>query len=222
MKGLTTKSTFSLFLAAALLITLLMDCAEARKTFLVKQQYPVIMAPRVNAYDTSWKVINLGNGKYSFIIDNQIQMDIGFDFVQKQGYYGTNSFRHWAFRNNYYYKQEFVTHPTLKLDTFYSGENFFTISKFRTNLFWEFVWFPVQSMMCLQFGWSSDPISFILQAGFNVMQCYKNVIYTLTNWDQWNFQLMRTKGFFDSCRSSDSQTSQVYRWDLYSKTSDFD
>lgn len=39
-----------------------------RKTFLVKEQYPALLAPRVAAYDTSWKVFNVAG--YSFTIDN--------------------------------------------------------------------------------------------------------------------------------------------------------
>jgi hypothetical protein len=96
------------------------------------------------------------------VLDNQVDMSVGFDFVQQTGYYGTNSFRHWSFRNNYYFKQEFVAHPVIKLNTLYNGETFFTLNKFRTNMFWEYNWFPVQSQMCIQFGWNSDPISFIL------------------------------------------------------------
>jgi hypothetical protein len=89
--------------------------SDARKTFLVKMQHPTILAPKVSAYDTSWKILNI-DGKYTLVIDNQIQVETGFDFVQKQGYYKDKSFRHWAVRNNYYFKQEFVLHPALKLD----------------------------------------------------------------------------------------------------------
>ena len=184
-------------------------------------QHPTILAPKVTAYDTSWKIINIGN-KYMMVLDNRIQMDVGFDFAQKQGYYKDKSFRHWALRNNYYFKQEFVLHPNLKLDTFYNGELFIEMTKFRSNIFWEFIWFPVQGKACLQAGFASDPITFLLRSGFNILQCSKVLIKTFTQWDQWNFNNMRNTGLFDSCTSSTSTTAQVFRWDFYDSTSDTD
>lgn len=54
--------------------------SDARKTFLVKLQHPTILAPKVTAYDTSWKLINIDN-KYMLVVDNQVQLEVGFDFA---------------------------------------------------------------------------------------------------------------------------------------------
>ena len=101
-------------------------------------------------------------------------------------------------------KQDFVLHPELKLDRIYNGEIFAELPKFRSNLFWEFVWFPVQEQFCLQFGFNSDPIYFLLRAGFNVIECYKVIIQTLLEWDQWDLKKINSKtvipwDLFDVC-----------------------
>lgn len=149
-------------------------------------------------------------------------MEVGWDFVQKQGDYQDKSVKHWAFRNNYYFKQELVMHPDLHLDTLYNGELFLELSKFRFNIFWETIWFTAQNKACLQFGWTSDPITFLSRAGFNMAECSKMLIKTFTDWSQWDFNKMRTNGFFDACRSSVSTTTQIYKYDLYQYTQDTD
>ncbi|TNV85477.1 hypothetical protein FGO68_gene3308 [Halteria grandinella] len=211
----------NLIFCAVILLSLMLAISDARKTFLVKLQHPTILAPKVTAYDTSWKLINIGN-KYMLVVDNQVQVEVGFDFAQKQGYYKDKSVKHWAFRNNYYFKQEFVTHPSIKLDTIFNGELFIELVKFRANVFWEFVWFPDQDKACLQAGYSSDPMTFLLRSGFNLLQCYKILIKTFTQWDQWDFNKIRNSGLFDSCTASTSTTAQVFRWDFYDDTSDID
>jgi hypothetical protein len=110
-------------------------------------------------------------------------MDVGWDFTQEQGYYGSYSFRHWSFRNNWYFLQDFVLHPELQLDQYYQGELYTEVPKFRINVFWELIWFPVQEKTCLQVGWNSDPIYLLLRSAFNVLECSKILIKTFTEWD---------------------------------------
>jgi hypothetical protein len=92
------------YLLVACWLLLCLAISDARKTFLVKLQHSTLLAPKVAAYDTSWKLLNIGNGKYTLVLDNQIQVDIGFDFVQKQGNYDDKPFSHWKLRNNLYFK----------------------------------------------------------------------------------------------------------------------
>lgn len=108
-----------------------------------------------------------------------------------------------------------MTHPYLQLDKFFTGEAFIEITKFRSNLFWEFIWFPVQGKACLQAGWTSDPITFLLRTGFNLIECSKMLIKTFTQWDQWDINNLRKNGLFDTCRSSVSTTAQIFRLDFY-------
>lgn len=102
-------------------------------------------------------------------LDYQVNLDVGFDFIQKQGTYKDKDFRFWSFRNNYYVKSEWVAHPTLKLDTLYNGELIIELSKSRSNVFWEFIWFPASNDACLQAGFNSDPITFLLRSSFNIL-----------------------------------------------------
>jgi hypothetical protein len=51
-------------------ITLLLALAAARKSFLVKEQHPAVLAPRVQNYDSSWTLFNINN--YDLVLDNQI------------------------------------------------------------------------------------------------------------------------------------------------------
>jgi hypothetical protein len=92
------------------------------------------------------------------------------------------------------------------------------LPKFRSNIFWEFIWFPKMEKACFQAGYNSEPITFLLRTGFNVIECYKTLIKTFTQWDNWDFNRMRTKGFFDSCRASTSSTPQLFRWDFFGDT----
>ena len=132
-----------------------------------------------------------------------------------QGYYSpTLNFRHWAFRNNFYFLQEFVLHPELALSQLYTGEVFIEVPKFRTNVFWELVWFPVQDKMCFQVGWNSDPITFLLRTDFNAIECYKTIIKTFTDWSQWRIGFINGK-VFDSCKSSVSTNAQLLELYLY-------
>lgn len=77
-------SSLSIILATTLL-TFFLSFTEiaSRKTFLVKMQYPALLAPKVSNYDSSLTIFNINN--YHFIIDNQIQVELGWDFIQKQG-----------------------------------------------------------------------------------------------------------------------------------------
>jgi len=70
----------NLIFCAVILLSLMLAISDARKTFLVKLQHPTILAPKVTAYDTSWKLINIGN-KYMLVVDNQVQLEVGFDFA---------------------------------------------------------------------------------------------------------------------------------------------
>lgn len=71
--------------------------------------------------------------------------------------------------------------------------------------------------MCFQLGFSSDPIYLLIRAGFNVLECYKVLIYTLMQWDQWNpFKL------FDVCQSSITSNAQLFRWTIYKELGAFD
>lgn len=92
MKGFNERGNLFCHTLLCAVLALLSLTVEARKTFLVKMQHPTILAPKVSGYDTSWKIINVGN-KYELVLDNQIQMETGFDWVQKQGYYKDKSFR---------------------------------------------------------------------------------------------------------------------------------
>lgn len=106
------------------LIALHIQDSFERKTFLVKEQHPVLLAPRVLAYDSSWRYSLNG---YTIALDNNMQLVSGWDFTQKQGYYGSQSFKHWAFRNNYYVRTNFVLHPNVQLSTFYQGESYLEV-----------------------------------------------------------------------------------------------
>ena len=75
-------------------------------------------------------------------MDNQIQVEGGFDYPQTSGYwkYGNNQ-KHWALRSNIFIRSDFVLHPEIMLDKLYKGEMFIEVPKFRSNLFWELIWF---------------------------------------------------------------------------------
>ena len=198
--------------------------ADARKTFFVKQQHPALYAPKVQAYDTSIKLFDIEKGeeRYRGVVDNQIQTEAGFDFIQKSGYFQsgttTTTQRHWGFRNNFFFRNDFVLHPEIVLDKLYKGEMFVEVPKFRTNVFWEFLWFPVEDYLCFQLGWNSDPLYFLIRAGFNVIECYKNLIYTFTDWSQWDSEKIKENGsLFDVCQSSITSNAQVYRMSIYTK-----
>jgi hypothetical protein len=196
-----------------LLACLFAALSLARKTFLVKEQHPAVLAPRVQGYDSSWVIFNVNN--YNMVLDNQIQLDLGWDFTQRQGYYGSYSFRQWAFRNNIYMISDFVLHPELQLSSYYMSETFTEIPKFRLNLFWELIWFPVQDDICLQVGWNADPIALLLRTDFNVLECSKVLIKTFTQWDQWNWAKIQKGQIFDACTSSISSNIQLFKWDIY-------
>ena len=137
------------------LIAISATSTDARKTFFVKQQHPAVYAPRVKAYDTSIKFFDIENGeeRYRGVIDNQIQTEAGFNFIQKSGYFSTGTTtttqRHWAFRNNFFFRNDFVLHPEIILDKLYKGEIFVDVPKFTANVFWELLWFPVEDYMCV-------------------------------------------------------------------------
>jgi len=107
-------------------------------------------------------------------------------------------------------------HPDLQLDKLYKGEVFLEVPKFRTNVFWELIWYKVEELLCFQVGWNSDPIYVIIRAGFNVMECFKNLIYTFTDWSQWDPKKMSgANAIFDVCTSSITSNAQVFRYSLY-------
>ena len=62
------KSTAVTVLSVLLLFTL--SLVESRKTFLVKQQYPALLAPKVHAYDSTWTLISGKETKLT--VDNQV------------------------------------------------------------------------------------------------------------------------------------------------------
>ena len=133
------RSSLPMILA---MITLFLTFTEiaSRKTFLVKMQYPALLAPKVSNYDSSLTIFNINN--YHFIIDNQIQVELGWDFIQKQGVQSGQNFRYYTFRNNLYFRQEFVLHPDVELGNIYQGELNIELPKFRSNAFWELKWYP--------------------------------------------------------------------------------
>ena len=76
--------------------------------------------------------------------------------------------------------------------------------------------------MCLEFGFSSDPVAILLRAGFNVLECYKVVIQTLMDWSQWSPEFLASGKLFDVCQSSITSNAQVFRLSLYQETSSYD
>ena len=215
------------------MLYLSLPAAHSRKSFLVKEQHPALFAPKVLAYDTTWKVFNISN--YMLILDNSIQVSAGFDFIQNVGFnIVAPTVRQTSFRNNFYITTDFVLHPNLLLNGLYKGEVFVEVPKVRTNFFfWELLYFPDTQYtaaivppatvgvvtnyptLCLQFGYNSDPITLLMNADFNLISCYKNLIKTVTDWSQWSFTTMLKKGFFDSCTQSTSSTNQLYKWMMY-------
>lgn len=189
------STCFTLFLS----ILFAISPVSGRKTFLVKEQHPVVFAPKVHRYDTSY---TLGIQDYKLILDNVVQLEVGWDFIQKSGMYGSSSQPYWSFRHNTFVRQDFTFHPDLRLDDLYKGEMFIEVPKFRTNLYSQFIWFQNMQKACLEFGWTSDPIYFLLRAAFNVMECYKIVIQTFTDWEQWDLDKIRRGNLFDKCVSS--------------------
>ena len=100
-------------------------------------------------------------------------------------------------RLSFYYQQEFLLHPALRLNQLYDGEMFIDIPKFRQNAFIEFAWYPMTldtrhtkitqpGTACIQFGWNSDPVAPVIRTDFNVIDCYKTIIQTFTDWSQWS------------------------------------
>lgn len=149
----------------------------------MKEQHPALFAPKVQNYDTSFKLFDLTTPlgeRYRAVVDNQVQMEAGFDFIQTSGFKQNN--KYWSIRNNYFIRQDAVLHPEVVLDKFYKGEMFLEIPKFRANLFWQIIWFQASEWMCLELGFNSDPISVLLRAGFNVLECYKVIIQTFMDW----------------------------------------
>ena len=161
--------------------------------------------------------------RYRAVIDNQEQLEAGFDFIQRTGFLGTQTQqRYWAIRNNIYIRQDAVLHPEIVLDKYYKGEMFLEIPKFRSNVFWEIIWFPGAEYMCLQLGFNSDPISVLLRAGFNVLECYKVIVQTFLDWSQWSPEFFASGRIFDMCQSSITSNAQIYRLNIYSKLSSVD
>ena len=113
-----------------------------------------------------------------------------------------------------------MIHPDLLLDKLYKGEMFMEVPKFRSNIFWELIWYPVEELQCLQLGWNSDPIYLLIRAGFNVQECFKNIIYALTDWSQWDpKKSSNPNSLFDVCTSSITSNAQVFRFSLYTSDS---
>ena len=124
------------------LITLL-AYTQQRKSFLVKEQHPALLAPKVQNYDTSFKLFDMTTPlgeRYKAVVDNQVQVEAGFDFKQKTDFKGTNN-KYWAIRNNFFIRQDAVLHPEVVLDKYYKGEMFLEIPKFQANIFWQIIWF---------------------------------------------------------------------------------
>ena len=136
--NLTSRQRISTCIPLILAIIFAVAPASARKTFLVKEQHPVVYAPKVHKYDTSFKI---GFGDYKLIFDNVVQLEVGWDYIQKAGMYGATNQPYWSFRNNYFVRQDFTLHPDLRLDDLYKGEMFIEVPKFRTNIYWQFIWF---------------------------------------------------------------------------------
>ena len=115
-----------------------------------------------------------------------------------------------------------MLHPEIDLDKFYKGEVFLEIPKFRANVFWQLIWFPGAEWMCLELGFNSDPISILLRAGFNVLECYKVIVQTFLDWNQWSSEFFATGKFFDVCQSSITSNAQIYRLSIYKYLSSVD
>ena len=74
-----------------------------RKSFLVKEEHPALYAPKVQNYDTSFKLFDMTmptGERYRGVIDNQVQLEAGFDFTQKTDFKQNN--KYWAIRNSFY------------------------------------------------------------------------------------------------------------------------
>ena len=62
---------------------------------------------------------------------------------------------------------------------------------------------------------NSDPITPVLRTDFNVIDCYKTIIQTFTDWSQWSPQTL-SQGLFDSCQGSVSAKALLYQLFIYS------
>lgn len=121
-------------------------------------------------------------------IENSVQSTAGFDFIQINGMMGATTVKQISFRNNFYVTYDFVVNPKVRLlDSVYKGEIVAEVRKARTNIWWELDYYPdtqttaeivspatvgvitVYPTLCLQFGWNSDPIAFLINANFNLI-----------------------------------------------------
>ena len=161
MKARSYRISVALFSPILLLILLLLvPLSLQRKTFLVKEQHPMLFTPKVSAYDASWCAFKSEN--YWACIDSQTQVEVGWEWDQDYGVWTGETYKYYRLRNNVYAQQSLTIHPELYLEKLYYGDVTGEIEQFQANVFWELLYFFDDNTACINVGWNSEPISMML------------------------------------------------------------
>lgn len=82
------------------------------------------------------------------------------------------------------------------------------LDTFKSFLFGELLYFEDHSL-CLNYGWETDDILFTVQMAMAFIDCYKNLIYTLTDIRNW---LGPEAKWIDQCDKSNDEDITLYTW----------
>ncbi|CDW73486.1 UNKNOWN [Stylonychia lemnae] len=113
------------------------------------------------------------------------------------------------FRPNVESQANIQTQLTVK-KTYYN-ELTLTVDSFRANVFGEIAFWQSGSI-CLNTGYEIEAILVTAQTAMKFYDCYRAIIYTLFNWDQ--YKTVDFMNFFDTCSFSDAEQLTLKEWDL--------
>ena len=98
------------------------------------------------------------------------------------------------------------------LTNFLSQELNFNLGKFKTNIFFSFI-FKYTGQVCSGFGWGSEPITLELTTNFDFANCYKTVISDMCEWDN-TFRGENAKWYDECALSGDTAKLWIQNWDV--------
>ncbi len=71
------------------------------------------------------------------------------------------------------------------------------------------LYFTNDHSLCFNAGWGTDDILFTVQMAMAFRDCYKNLIYTLTDFRNW---VGPTAKIIDDCDKSNDEDITLYSW----------
>lgn len=191
------------------LIGLTTSLVLSKTNYIVKEDKPIETKHRLRADDAVNEnrkcIFENGNDYWCF----EFSQNLEFGQVWEQTYtvFTSSTTKYWKLRYNLYGKAAASILPEFVLSKSYSNKMTIGVDEFTTRLFGEMIWTD-DHYLCMNAGWNSEKLAFAVTTQMTFKDCYKKLLNTFTDVENWK----GPQNITDVCADSNEEEISIFKY----------